>query len=247
MEADGAVRAPLAAHHFDAESCGQRRRRRTWPRHVGAGQIVGQRRGVDFRVARAVILLLAPGLGRQIQLINGETGFAFQHRHQTSFDPAPEGLLFSVLVRRIRQRRLVQHAQSGQAGSGFLGQHGGAVVGHQGARQAALHEGLAQAVDQTLGRFIEIPLQMADQARAVVDHAHQHRRHPDTLTREHLARAMMEIEMPQRAHMVDFEAAHFKPLQPIARGKGAGSGALGLGLAEHALRFQIAPDGRIGG
>src|SRR3989337_2813083 len=58
---------------------------------------------------------------------------------------------------------------------------------------------------------------------------------------------MMEIQMPQGAHMVDLETAHFKPFQAVARGKGAGGGAFRLRLAEHSLCFEIAPDRGVGG
>ena len=38
-----------------------------------------------------------------------------------------------------------------------------AVVAHQGARQAPLEKGLAQTVDEALGRLVEVPLGVADQ------------------------------------------------------------------------------------
>jgi hypothetical protein len=38
---------------------------------------------------------------------------------------------------------------------------------------------------------------VTDDARAVVEHAQQHRRDPPAVLREQLARTMMEIEMPE--------------------------------------------------
>src|SRR5487761_2201069 len=57
---------------------------------------------------------------------------------------------------------------------------------------------------------------------------------------------MMEVEVPQGAHMVDLETAHFKPFQPVARGKCTSGGAFRLCLAEHSLCLEITPDRRVG-
>ena len=138
-QTDGAVRAPLFARHLDAEAARQHGTARTRPRHVGTGQIVRHRRGIDLRVMAAVVLLLDPGLRGQIQGIQAQVRIAFEQRHQAPFNASPEGFLLGVLIRRIWQRWLMQDTQRGQARGGFLCQHGRAVVGHQGARQAALH------------------------------------------------------------------------------------------------------------
>ena len=87
---------------------------------------------------------------------------------------------------------------------------------------------------------------MANQTRTVIHHAHEHRRHPLTLTREYLARTMMKVEMPQGADMVDLKAAHLPAFQTIPCGQCPGSGTFGLRLSEHALRLHVAPDGGIG-
>ena len=102
-------------------------------------------------------------------------------------------------------------------------------------------------MNQALGGFVLIPLQVADQTRAIIDHAQQHRRHPHATAREYLAGTMMEVEVPQGADMVNFETSHLKAFQPLACGECTGGGALGLRLAEHALCFEIAPDRGIGG
>ena len=49
-------------------------------------------------MARAVILLFDPGLGRLIEEIERQRVLAFQHGHQAPFDTAPERLLLGVLV-----------------------------------------------------------------------------------------------------------------------------------------------------
>jgi hypothetical protein len=140
----------------------------------------------------------------------------------------------------------MQDAQSGQSGDRLLGQHRRAVVGHQGARQAALHERLGQPVHQHLGGFVGVPLQVTDQARAIVDDAEQQRREPGSGRREHLARAVMEIQVPQRRDVLDLEAAHLALFQAIARGQRAGGVALGGGAAHHPVGLQVAPHARIG-
>ena len=106
---------------------------------------------------------------------------------------APEGLLLAVLIGRIRQRRLVQDAEPGESFDDLGRRHRAAVVAHGRARQAALLERLRQAMRDVLGRLGQIPLQMAGQPRAVIEHAEQDRRRPLAAWGEHLARAMMAI------------------------------------------------------
>ncbi len=137
-------------------------------------------------------------------------------------------------------------AQCRQTVGGFLGQHGRTVVAHQGAWQAALHEGLAQGMDQALGRLVQIPLQMAHQAGSIINDTQDHRRHPLPLTGENFARTVVEVQVPKCIDMVHLKAAHLQTLQPVTRGQGTGSGAFGLGLAEHALGQEVAAHGLVG-
>ena len=95
-------------------------------------------------------------------------------------------------------------------------------------------------MDQALGGLIEIPLQVAYQTGAVVNDAHDHRCHPGARAGQHLACAVMEIEMPQGVDVVDFKAAHLQAFEPVACSQCASGGALGSGLAKHALRFEVA-------
>jgi hypothetical protein len=127
----------------------------------------------------------------------------------------------------------------------LLAQHGRAVVGHQRARQAALHERLRQPVHQALRRLVQVPLQVAHEARAIVDDAQQHRLDPGAGAGEHAARGVVEVQVPQRGDVLDLEAAHFQLLQPVARGHGALGGPPGPGLTVHALSAQVAPQRRV--
>jgi hypothetical protein len=246
VQGHGAVGAPLAPWHLDAERVGERRGCGTVAAHVGAGQIARERRGADLAVQRAVILLLDPGLGRLVEQFQRERRLALEHGHQPPLDAAPEGLLLGVLVGRVRQRRLVQHPQAVQARHRLVGEHGRAVVGHQRARQPALHEGLGEAMDQALRGLVQVPLQVADQARAIVQDAQQEGLLPGARAGEHAARAVVEVQVPQRRDMIELEAAHLAVLEPVAREHRARARALGCRLAEHPLGLEVAAHGRIG-
>ena len=120
-----------------------------------------------------MVLLLDPRLRRGVEQIEGEHGLAFEHGQEAAFDLAPEGLLLAVLLGGVRQRRVVDDAEALEAFDGLGGEHGGAVVGEQRARQAALLERLREAVDEGLGGLVEVPLQVAAEPRAVVEDAEE--------------------------------------------------------------------------
>ncbi len=206
-----------------------------------------QRRDADLGVHRAVVFLLDPGLGHLVEPIQREGLLSLEHGHQPSLDAAPERFLLGVLMGAVRQRRLVHDTQPGEAADEFLGHHRRAVVRHHRPWQVALHERLRQAMHEGLGRLVEVPLQVADQARAVVDESDQHRRRPEAVSGEDLARAMVEVKVKQRADMLDFEAAHLQLFEPVAGQHRALGGALGAGLPVHALAEQEAPYRRIRG
>ena len=65
----------------------------------------------------------------------------------------------------------MQNAEGVQAVLELFGHHGGAVVGQQRSRHGAPHQGLTEAMNQSSGRLVEEPLDMADQPRAVVEDA----------------------------------------------------------------------------
>ena len=79
----------------------------------------------------------------------------------------------------------------------LFGDHRGAVVRHDRARQRASHEPLAEAVHQMLGCLVKVPLDMARQPRAIVDDAQAVRLGPTALRGQHVPRTFMEVEMPQ--------------------------------------------------
>jgi hypothetical protein len=69
---------------------------------------------------------------------------------------------------------------------------------------------------QRLGGLVEIPLQMANQARAIIDDAQQHRLGPGAGPREYRAAGMMEIQMPKGADVIDLEAPDLQSFEPVA-------------------------------
>lgn len=141
----------------------------------------------------------------------------------------------------------MQDAEPGETFGEFGGDHGGAVVAHGGARQAALLQGLTQAMDDGLGGLVKIPLQVADEPGAIVDDAEEQRRVPSAARRQYLARAVMDVPVPEAADIRGLVAAD------LARGQ-ARFGlpcAGGLAVARpppfvQAVRAQETPDGGIG-
>jgi len=118
---------------------------------------------------RAVVLELDPGLRRLVEERQGQLALSLEHRHEPALDLRPEGFLLGVLLGVIGQRGVVQDAEPFEAldhlGAGLCA----AVVGHDRARKTALENRLRQTVDRGLRRLDQIPLQVAEQARPVVD------------------------------------------------------------------------------
>ena len=77
---------------------------------------------------------------------------------------------------------------------------------------------------QGLCGLIQVPLQMTDQAGVVIDDRQHQRCGPGPGTGEHLARAMMEVQMPQGVDVLRLVAAHLTGLE-------ASGGLLGPGRA----------------
>jgi len=118
-----------------------------------------------------MVLVLDPGMGCRVEQIEGQLADPLEHGDQPAFNIAPQALLLAVLIRRKRNYRLVQNAECVQAVFELLGHHGGAIVGQQGSRQAAAHQGLTEAMHQAPRRLVQEPLSVADQPRAVVEDA----------------------------------------------------------------------------
>jgi len=83
-----------------------------------------------------------------------------------------------------------------QSSGEFLGLHRRAVIAHHCPGQPTLLQRLPEAMHQGLGGFIQIPLQMADQAGVSVDERQQQRCGPDPGAGPHLARPMVEVQIP---------------------------------------------------
>ena len=186
-ERAGPVTAALFTRDRAAKGLTQRVGRRTGPPHTSGLEVALAWGCSQFSVPTLMVLLLDPGLGDVIQPHQGQVRHAFEHCHQAAFQGGPEGLLLGVLVRTVRQRRLMQDAQGHKPGMEFLGLHRGTVVGHQCPRQTVLLQGLRQPMDQHLGGLVGIPLQVADHARVIVHEAQQQRRDPGAAGGQHTA------------------------------------------------------------
>jgi hypothetical protein len=79
---------------------------------MGILQIALHGRTVQFGMAFVVIFLFDPGLGRQVQQIQCQSRFTFQHGQQATLKLGPEELHFRILIGRIRQGGLMQNPQS---------------------------------------------------------------------------------------------------------------------------------------
>ena len=89
------------------------------------------------------------------------------------------------VVSGVRQDGLVQDAKSGEPLGHFGCGLGGAVIGEQGSGQAAFLKGLGESMDEGLGGFAEIPLDMAGKTRAAIEDAQQTSAFPAPLGGEH--------------------------------------------------------------
>ena len=98
-------------------------------------------------------------------------------------------------------------AEALEAFDGLGGEHGRAVVGEQGAGQSALVEGLREAVDERVGGLVEVPLQVAAEARAIVEDAEQRGFFHSPVGGEDGARALVEVQVPESVDVTDLERA----------------------------------------
>ncbi len=90
-------------------------------------------------------------------------------------------------------------------------------------------------------------VQVGQAALRVVDDAQQHRLDPGAGAGDHLARGVVEVQVPEGGEVLDLVAANLQLLQTITRGNGALGGSLGPGLTVHALGAQITPHRRVRG
>ena len=96
---DRAVAQALCASFGSGEGRAKRGAVGRRPQHLRARQEAGQRRLADLGVDRAVVLVLAPRLRRFIEGGEGEIGDTLEHRHQSTFELAPERFDLPVLIR----------------------------------------------------------------------------------------------------------------------------------------------------
>src|ERR1700682_2803839 len=201
------VGTALLALDLDAEGGAQRIAPRTFASDVRAGQIPLHRRRTELTMHGAVIFLGHPRLGRDVQLLERESGLPFEHGQKASLHATPDIFLLTVHMRRVRQGGQMQNPQVMKTGGELTRDHRRAPIGHERARQAHLLQRLAQAVDQLFGALARVPLGMAQEPRAVVDEADPARLEVLAAAGQDLARAVMEVKMDELQYVLDFVAA----------------------------------------
>ncbi len=105
----------------------------------------------------------------------------------------------------------------------FLGDHRSPAVGHIRAGQTPFLDGLGGPVDEILGGLGEVPLQMAAQSRMVVQDAQGDGFLPAAAGREDLQPTVMEIGVPERAHVLGFVTADLALFAALGRPDFAGT------------------------
>jgi len=125
-----AVGAALGADQFRRKAQGHRRCIRGRATDIRGLLVRRQGALAQFRVFPAVVFHLDPRLGRVVELAQRQVGHALEHWQEPALDLAPEVFLLPVLVRGVRQGRLVEDAQPRQPLGGLGRQHGAAVVAH---------------------------------------------------------------------------------------------------------------------
>ena len=209
-----------------------------------AAQVALEGRLADLRVHLALVFLLDPGLGGGIEEIEREVGLAFEHGKEASLDLSPERLLLAVLLGRVRERHVMHDAETLEALGGLGGLHRGAVAGEESPGQSTFLERLRQRVHEGLGGLVEIPLSVAAEARAIVEHAEQLRGALGAGGVEDGARAVVEVEVPEAVDVGDLVGA------PLARREHIVVGRLAMATlagAQEAEALHEAAEGRVAG
>jgi hypothetical protein len=157
-------------------------------------------------------------------------------------------LLLPVLIGTPGQDEFVEDAQSFQSLSGFKGDHGRAVVAHQGPGQSALLKRLTEAVAQLLGPLGEVPLGMAGQPRMIVEHPQEQRIRPAPSGEQDAHRTVVKVQMPEGIDILALVTAHLAGLVPVFRlASPRTMGRPAPGPLEHPVGFQEALDRGVGG
>ena len=247
LQRDRAVALPLTTTGLQAERIAECLTGRTGTQHVARLRETFDRRTAQLAVHGPVVLHLDPGLGGFVEELQRQFLHARQHLHQAAFQSRPETFLLPVLVRRIGQGHLVDDPQVQQPCAELLRDHRRAAVGHRGPGQTPLLDRLAEPMHQILGLLRQVPLQMAAQPRTVVENPQGQRSLPLAAGQEHRQRAVVEVQMPQRADVLRLVAADLAALAPLGRQSLART-ALGRRppLAEPAVSLHVPPHRGIG-
>ena len=164
---------------------------------------------------RTVVFDLHPGLTGFVEEVQGQLPAAVEHLHQAALQRCPEDLLLAVLVRAVGQRFLMDDPQPQQTFAHLLGHHCRAVVGQEGAGQAAFLDRLRESMHEILGGLGKVPLEVAAEPRMVVQDGQGDGPLPLAAGSEDLPRTVMEVEVPKRPHVLGFVAADLPVLASL--------------------------------
>ncbi|OQC22706.1 MAG: hypothetical protein BWX70_03065 [Verrucomicrobia bacterium ADurb.Bin070] len=246
LDGQRAIAAALRPYGLEPEGTPEVIARRARAEDVPVADEALKRRLADLGMVLAVVVKVDPGLGGLVEEGERQDLYVLKHGDKPGLERAPEKLFLGVLVRRVRQRGLMGDTQAREPLDKLLRLHGGAVIGHEHAGHTPFLHGLAQAVDEVLGGLGEIPLDVARQARAVIVDAQRHGCVPLPVGRQDLARAVVEIEMPEPADVLGLEAARLAPLPGLVDCRRAVAVLLGLVPLAHVVGMHVAQDRAVG-
>ena len=208
FDGEGPVAFALSARDLHAKRAAERVTRRARAADAGPSEATLERSLLDLAVEAAVVLLLDPGLRGAVEELERELGLALEHGHEAPLDLGPEDLLFPILLGGCRQGDVLDDGEALEALLGFCGGHRRPSVAEDGARQSALLESLAEAVDERLGVLLyEVPLGVAAEARAIVEDAEQEWFSQLAARQRDRALRLVEVEVPKTVDVSDLERA----------------------------------------
>jgi len=156
-------------------------------------------------VELAVVFELEPRERCAIEQLEDQLLLPFEHRQKTTLDLAPKRLLLRVLFRRVRERRVVHDAVPREPLCRLRREHRLAVVRQKRSWQASFLDSLTEPVDERLCALARIPLQVATETRAIVEHSKEMDLAIRAVRPDDTATTYVKVEVPQATHVRDLE------------------------------------------
>ena len=147
--------------------------------------------------------------------------------------------MLAILIRAVGERPLVDDPQAEEALGDFVGHHGRSVVGQESTGQTTLLNRLREPVHEVIGGLREVPLDVAAESRMVIEDARRDWAEPLAAGCEHLERAMVEIEMPERPPRTRLRSCGPRAVWRLVSARASPGRGFGsrLGLGSQPCRF----------